>query len=474
MEDTKNKTEIGGDGMKKRITALLAAAMTVLLLFSCVAPVAAAGYPLPEDVTVYSDAALLVNLAGNPSMDVVLYEKNADTPYSPGAMMRYAVLAYALRRIEEKGLDVDTEGGTYSIALFNQYVAGTGVNPAGMGYGETWSLRDLMTLSFIHTASDAVVTLAEAIDGDVPTFLAGMNAMATELGCTHTYFDMLSGLDTPQQRTTAMDMYRIVRYCLRFSLFEELTSTFIHTVKPLSGGEQRRIAGNNELMQNGSNHYYSPIVHSRTGRSEVDGRTCASVARDSGYEYLVVTMGGPLTNEQGEGNLHYKDTRALFRWAFRKFEYKTVLAKREILATIQVNHAWDTDRVNLIPVKEVATVVRSDISTDQIIRKVTVYEPEVDAPVEQGTVCGKVELFVNVDQKIGEVELMTAQTIQRSALQYALDAVVSFLGSALPVVLIILGVAVLLVIIYVIYAINHNRKRNKRRNKRRDNRRIFK
>ncbi|MBQ7088439.1 MAG: D-alanyl-D-alanine carboxypeptidase [Clostridia bacterium] len=460
--------------MKQRIAALLAAAaVTVSLLLTCAVPVTAAGYPLPEDVTVYSEAAILVSLAGDPAQDVVLYEKNGDTAYSPGTMLRYMVLGYALKRIEEKGLDVDTEGGAYSIALFNQYVAGTGVNPAGMGYGEEWSLRDLMTLSFIHTASDAVVVLAEAIDGDVPTFLAGMNALAAELGCTNSYFDKLSGLDTAQQRTSPRDMYRIVRYCLQFSMFEELTSPFIYTVHPLKGGNERRIAGNNELMQVSSVHYYSPIVHSRPGRSEKDGRACAAVARDSGYEYLVVTMGGPITNDAGEGNLHYKDVKALLRWAFKKFEYKTVLAKREILATIKVNHAWDIDHVNLIPADEVATVVRTDIDTDQIIRKVTVYEPEVDAPVEQGTVYGKVELFVNVDQKIGEVELVASQSLERSALQYTWDGILAFLGGALPYVLILLGVAVLLVILYIVYAINHNRKRRGRRSIR-NNRRIFK
>ena len=450
--------------MKTRILALLTAvAVAIALLCTCVAPVAAEGYPLPDDVTVYSDAALLVSLAGDPELDVVLYEKNGDTAYSPGAMMRYMVMAYALHRIEEKNLDIDTESGTYSIALFNQYVAGTGVNPAGMGYGETWSLRDLLTLSFIHTASDAVVVLAEAIDGDVPTFLRGMNALAAEIGCTDSYFDMLSGLDTPMQHTTVRDMYRIVRYCLRFSLFEDLTNHFIYTVNPISGGSPRKIAGNNELMQVSSNYYYSPIVHSRPGRSEVDGRACAAVARDSGYEYLVVTMGCPITNENGEGNLHYKDVKALLRWAFKKFEYKTVLAKREILATVKVEHAWEVDHVNLIPAKEVATVVQMDIALDQIIRKVTVYEQTVDAPVQQGTVYGKVELFVNVDQKIGEVELVAAQTIDRSALQYTWDSFVAFLGKALPYVLIGVGVILLLIVIYVICAINHNRKRRRKR-----------
>ena len=107
--------------MKKRILSLLmAVVLTVGLLLTCAVPASAAGYPLPEDVTVYSEAAILVNLAGDPELDVVLYEKNGDKAYAPGAMMRYMVLAYALHRIEEKGLDVDTEGGAYSIALFNQ------------------------------------------------------------------------------------------------------------------------------------------------------------------------------------------------------------------------------------------------------------------------------------------------------------------------------------------------------------------
>ena len=69
--------------MKRRILALLTAVvMAVTLLCTCAAPVAAEGYPLPDDITVYSDAALLVSLAGDPELDVVLYEKNGDTAYA--------------------------------------------------------------------------------------------------------------------------------------------------------------------------------------------------------------------------------------------------------------------------------------------------------------------------------------------------------------------------------------------------------
>ena len=65
--------------------------------------------------------------------------------------------------------------------------------------------------------------------------------------------------------------------------------------------------------------------------------------------------------------------------------------------------SWNTDHVNLVPEREFSTVVENKLDPSQGIKKVTVYEQNIKAPVEKGTVLGKVELIVNVDQKIGEV-----------------------------------------------------------------------
>ena len=446
--------------MKKRIAAMLTAVMlTASLLVAVAAPVTAVGYPLPADVVVNAPSAILVSLAGDPQHDTILYEKDADEVRAPGAMMRYMVLAYALHRIEEKGLDIDTATGSYSTALFNEYVAGTGVPTVNMAYGEEWTIRDLMTVSFIHNASDAVVVLAEAVDGDVRTFIDGMNTLAMELGCVNSHFYWLSGLDSLSQYTTARDMYRIVRYCQQQPLFEDVAGVSQVTVNPVSGGSKRTITTNNHLMISTSIHYYEPLVHSRTGLSDNDGRTCAAVARQDGYEYLAVVMGSPELNANGESGVHYRDAKALFKWAFKQFEYKTVLAKSEILASVKVEQAWDVDHVNLVPAKEVATVVDKDTEADHIIRKVTVYEKSIVAPIEKGTVYGKVELFVNVDQKIGEVDLVAAQTIAHSELLRVWEGFKGAIGGALPFVLAAIGLLVLLIIAYIILNIVHNRRR---------------
>jgi len=447
---------------KTRIGAfVLALAMVVGLLTAGAMPAAAAGYTLPEGTTVHGSAAILVSLAGDASGDVVLYEKEADTVHAPGSMMRYMVLAYALHRIDQSDMDIDTVTGTYTKELFNRYVAGTGVPTANMAFGESWTLRDLLAVSFMQSASDAVTVLAVTIDGSVAAFVDGMNTLAAELGCEYSHFANLTGLDSLSQYTTVRDMYRIMRYCQSFSVFEDLAVKYQVEIRPVSGGKTRTIVSGNSMLQPSSTHRYTPLVHSRTGLSEHEGRTCASVARDSGYEYLVVVMGCPEKNNAGESGLHYRDTKTLFRWAFNQFEYKTVLTKSEILATMPVDLAWDTDHVNLIPAKEIATVVDAKLDLDQVIRKVTLNTDRVEAPIERGAVLGKVELIVNVDQKLGEIELVASDTIGRSWLLYVWSRVAGFFTSVW--FWLGMGLLVLLLIGYAILNVVHNHRRRRQR-----------
>lgn len=453
--------------LKRRLFGGLMSAIILISLFCVGAPTAQAaedgtvGYTLPEGTVVYADSALLVNLGSDIDRDVVLYAKAADEVRAPGAMMRFMVVAYTLHRLEQTGMDIDAVTGAYTVEMFNNYVAGTGVPTANMQYGETWTLRDLLTVSFIQNASDAVTVLACTLDGSVPAFVEGMNALAKEIGCDYTHFSNVTGLDSLGQYTTPRDVYRIIRYAQRFSVFEDIVGCRQYTIKPIAGGTERTLVSVNAMQQSSSMFYYSPLAFSRTGLSSHEGRTCASVARDSGYEYLVVVMSTPEQNEAGENGLHYRDTRTLFRWAFNKFEHATVLAKSEILASVKVRLSWSTDHVNLVPAREFSTVVESSLDPDQIIKKVTVYEEQVDAPVTKDTALGKVELIVNVDQKIGEVDLVAANDLNRSWLLYAFSGLGGFFTS--PWFWLGLGLLILLIAGYVLLNIAYNRRRRRDR-----------
>ncbi len=447
---------------KQRIfKRIFGAAVAALLVVAAALPATAAGYKLPEDKPLYAEAAILVSLGGNADSDMVLFDKNADEVHAPGAMMRYMVVAYALHRVEALGMDMDKATGSYTLDMFNRYVAGTGVTTCGMAYGETWTVRDLLTATFVASASDASTTLAFAIDGGVAPFVQGMNDLAKEIGCDYSHFANLTGVDSLSQYTTPRDMYKIIRYAMQFSAFEDIVSQRQISVTPVGTEQKHTYYSANAMLQSSSPFRYTPLVHSRTGMSSHEGRTCASVARDSGYEYLTVVMGCPERNEAGATGLHYEDTRTLMRWAFNNFAYTTILAKSEILASVDVELAWSTDHMNLVPAQELATVVESSVQVDQIIKKVTLYEPSVTAPVEKGTVLGKVELIVNVDQVIGEMELVASESLDRNWLLYAWSCVADFFTSIWFVVGMLVLVALL--VGYAVLNVVHNRRRRRER-----------
>ena len=435
--------------------------ISFILTFSLVcAPLSASAlYDLPADVIINAPAAMLVSLGPTQAEDVMLFERAADTQRSSAALVRIMVGAVAIKIIREKNLDMDTTTGTYTNTIL-----GTGLTNASMKNGEVWTLRDLLSVSMIHTAADACVTMAVTLCGSEAQFVAEMNAVAAQIGCKNTSFANVTGLDNINQYTTARDIYLMMRFAMDYPEFEPLISAMEYTCHPVSGGNARTLANPNDMMRASTPYYYASMSFGKTGFTDQAGRCLASVAQDSGYEYLCIVLGCPNTDADGNAGLYFKDTKALYRWAFNNFTYKTLLNKNEPVAKLKVNLAWNKDTVTLVPEINFATTVANDLDLTTIRRKETLVSDSVDAPITKGQVYGKVELFINVDQKIGEVNLVANESIESSQLLSVWEEVQKFLSSPwFYGGLILLG---LLFIGYIILNIVYNNKRKHKHMKR--------
>ena len=447
---------------KIRISALAFAAALLLARFG--APLSAAAvYELPADVSINAQAALVVGLGPTQADDTVLYERDADAMKSPAALIKFMVAAVSIQMIRDKNIDIDTATGTYTIEAFNRF-AGTGLTDANMKFGETWTIRDLLSISSIRTAADACMTLAITLAGSEEQFVAEMNATAKKIGCENTSFANVTGIDHINQYTTARDIYRIMRYAMDFPEFEPLFSASQYTATPVSGGEgDRSLPSSNDILRQSTKYYYEPLAFGTTGYTDSAGRCLASVARDSGYEYLVVVIGCPEKNSEGESGVHFRDSKTLYRWAFNNFTYKTLLSKNEPVTQLPVRLAWNRDSVTLVPETNFSTTVANDLDPSTILKKETLTVDAVDAPVTKGEVYGKVELFINVDQKIGEVNLVASESVERSQVLSLWADVQKFLSSPwFYGGLALLGV---LLVGYIILNIIHNRRRRRNRMK---------
>lgn len=443
--------------------ALCSLLLVVVFCVTPLRPAQAAGlYELPTDLSLTARSALLVSLGGTTQDDVFLYEKDADAQVSPAALVRLMVGLTAVQIIRDEGLDQDRVTGTYTREL-DGLITGTGLTTAGMQWGEEWTLRDLLGATMTHTAADAAVTLAATLAGSHTAFVQKMNDLAAQIGCENTAFANVHGDDNLGQYTTARDLYRIMRYAMDFPEWETLMTATQVTCTPVSGQTARTLVTSNDMRRSTTQAYYAAMAFGRTGFTSDAGRCLASVARDSGYEYLCIVLGCPEQDANGGTGAHYVDTRALYQWAFNNFSLKTLLSRNDPGVQMPIRLAWNKETVRLVPARDVAMVVANGLDPDTIIRKETLYEEVVDAPITKDQVYGKLELYIQTDQKIAEVDLVAYESVERSDLLMVWSEITAFLRS--PVFFIVLGLLGALLIGYIILTIVHNRRRRRKRMK---------
>ena len=386
----------------------------IILATALASPAASAlqtvAYPLSKDTTISAQSAMVIHLGSSAQKDMVIYSKGADTPLSPAGMVRIMAGITAMTILEEKKLDMDTATGSYTEACYN-VIAGTGIPTAGMEYGDTWTIRDLLTITMIHSAADVAEALAFSLAGSEAAFVKRMNELAaSKAGCTNTTFKNMNGNDDDKgQVTTAMDMYRILRCAMEYPDLQAMLSLSYYDVKPKKG-EDITLPSTNNLLRVSTDSYYEPALFGRAGWSDISGPGVAAVARDNGYEYMVVVMGSSKKTD----NSHFTDAKALFRWAFRDFSLTTVRTKNDPIADIKVRLSWDADHVQLVPKEDYTAIIPDTLDVAALTVKPSDIPKTVNAPVEKGQAYGKAALYTPDGQKIGEIELVADQSLSRS------------------------------------------------------------
>lgn len=443
----------------KRSVAIVLILCFLVMPFSVSAENMLYEYPAEGEDTVKSPSAIMLYMGVKPEQDVVLYEKEADARFQPGSLMRLAFSGYAMKLITEQKIDMSTATGQYTLPLFNHYVAGTGLHVALMDFGETWTVKDLLTLSTIQTAADAAVTLATVLSGTPEAFVEGMNAFAEELGCKNSHFTNVIGLNEEGQYMSARDIVTFSRYAMQYVEIQNMLELTQWTVQPVSGGEKRSWPCSNDMVRASTSVYYSYATGGRTGGTVTEQSLMAYGSRN-GYEYMAVVLGGPRKDKEGEViNTGYADARRLIRWGLIGFEYATLVRKNELVGRLKVKDCAKRNTVSLVPEKDLFTVVKKGTDLDAATRKITTEKDYCTAPVKKGQQLGTLEIQLD-GKSIGSVSVVAGEEAPRNFLYALWSDIRSILFSGWMLALVIL--LILLAVGYVILNIRYNRKRNRK------------
>ncbi len=408
-----------------RKIAVFTAVLTIFGIFSLI-PVAAVTFT--PNFTVSSEAAVLVNL----DKDITVYEKNPTKKMYPASLTKIMTAIVVLDNVD----DLDNTTFEAPLVVFDE-LYGQGASSVGYANGEVITVNDLMYSMLMASACESAGILAYNVGGDsIPNFIDMMNQKAAEIGCTGTNFVNPHGLYDDEQYTNAHDMAIIAKYAVdNYPKFVEIATTAEYTLHATNYNPDGwlTIHHTNAMIQKGE-FYYEPARGLKTGTLDESGRNLVSMASKDGNNYLLVTMGAPISDAEGnKANDQYADQQNIYEWAFNTFSYEKILSSGEEITEVPVKLGDGAEHVTLVPSEDFWTLwpntldessLKKEINTDGYVDT----DGAVTAPVTRGQVLGKYTLSLS-GETLCSVDLVAKKDVELSKLEYNIMKAKAFVGS---------------------------------------------
>jgi len=233
------------------------------------------------------------------------------------------------------------------------------------------SVENLLRGIIIASGNDACVALAEGIAGSESNFADMMNEKAGDIGMTSTNFTNSSGINDPDNISTARDIaimskYLIKNYPILYELFAEKTFTWDRT-----GGEPIKQGNRNPLL------YKNVGVDGvKTGYLAVEKYSLASTMKKKDRRVIAVASGF------NTKNLRSSESLKLLNWGFRNTNTFEISKNGETIFELDT---WlgTSDKIKATTKEDFyLTINKKDIS--HLIVSLD-YEGPILAPVIKGT-----------------------------------------------------------------------------------------
>lgn len=285
--------------MYRRIIAI------VLSLFLCMqVGVRVQAAEAPKESELYAKSAVLLDADSGR----VLYEKNGYESMANASTTKILTCIIALENCE-----LDSQASVSSYAASQPKVR------LGMSEGQSFYLKDMLYGLMLESFNDCAVVIAEYIAGDVTAFADMMNRKAEEIGCEDSYFITPNGLDakddTGFHHTTAADLAKIMRYCIKQSPktaeFLEITRTGQYSFTDIEGERSYSCSNHNAFLQ-----MMDGALSGKTGFTGSAGYCYVGALERDGKTYIVALLACGWPNNK---TYKWSDTKKLMTYGIEHF-----------------------------------------------------------------------------------------------------------------------------------------------------------
>lgn len=439
----------------------IAAVLSALMLIVTLLPLKIQAVTFTPNFTVNSEAAVLINL----DKDIVVYEKNPTKKIYPASLTKIMTAMIVLDNVK----DLDNTEFEAPLVVFDE-LYGQGASAVGFSRGEIATVTDLMYSMLMYSACESAGILAYNVGNEsIPNFVDMMNEKAAEIGCTGTHFANPHGLFDEDQYTNARDMALIAKYAVEnYPKLVEIACTTEYTMKATNYQAEgwATIYHTNKMLRPSSDYYYQYAKGIKTGTLDESGRNLVSMAKKDGNSYLLVTLGAPMYDADGNTvNGQFEDHKNIYEWAFENFSYEKILSTGQEITELSVKLGQDSDHVLLVPSEDFYTLWPATLDTSNLKTEIdtSAYVDEdgsLTAPVEKGQKLGTYTLSLS-GEKLCEVDLVAKESVELSKIDYNIMKAKAFVSSFW--FKLAAGIAVGLIIIYTILLAVAAKKRKRRK-----------
>ena len=281
--------------------------------------------------------------------------------------------------------------------------------------GERYRLQDLCYSLMLESHNDSAVAIAEHVGGTVEGFAAMMNQKAKHLGCYHTRFITPNGLDAEDEHgkhsTTARDLARIMRCCIKNETFLSITREPSWTFTDMDGNRSFTVQNKNAFLQ-----MMEGALTGKTGFTNEAGY-CYVGALERGEKRLITVVlacGWP-----NHKTWKWMDTKALMNYGLEDYHKETVGSDRMALEPVSVMDGQ----------KEKVEILTDAVLEDFLLKEddeftMEVLVPDVlKAPVQAGELVGSVAYYIN-GQIVDLFPVYTASEVKKIDLEWRLRQVI--------------------------------------------------
>lgn len=276
----------------------------------------------------------------------------------------------------------------------------------GVRKGQQFYLRDLLYSLMLESHNDSAVVIAEHIGGSVERFADLMNQKARDLGCKETFFVTPNGLDASvtakdgtvfTHGTTAAELARIMRYCIRESPKREeflaVTGTKNYSFQDCKKKNSYSCVNHNALLS-----MIDGAISGKTGFTGGAGYSYVGAVENGDRTFVLALLGCGWPPHK---SWKWEDAKKLLTYGQERYHYSRIKVRRDFPKIPVPNGIGKKGEKEASVTLTYGNKENQDfeilLAEGEHVKEQVKLPSVLEAPVEAGSLVGVVEYRLNDD-----------------------------------------------------------------------------